>query len=162
MRRGSGRHRNQRAKRTSILAESPAASEGRRHRDLISVTASGGRWSPSGWFDKLKIIWTLLSADGENFFSRNALRFWCSTASSPFASSQVDICEKCVPGMEARTWSAWVQDDITFFSRNWTSARLNHMAASTMENVGSLKWKAPVGGAVAVESASAGMAKARA
>ena len=35
------------------------------------------------------------------------------------------------------------------------------MAASTMENIGSLKWKAPAGEAVAVESASAGMAKSR-
>ena len=159
---GSGRCRNQRAKRTSILAEAPAASGGRRQRDLISVRASYGRWSPSSWFDKSRIIWTLLSVDGENFFSRNALRSWYSIASSPFASSQEDICGKSVSGMAARTWSAWVREDIAFFSLNWTSARRNHMAASTVENVVSLKWKAPAGEAVAVEAASAGgMAKVR-
>ena len=54
-----------------------------------------------------------------------------------------------------------MQDDVTFFSLNWISARQNHMAASTVENVGSLKWKAPAVEAEAVESASAGMAKVR-
>ena len=158
---GSGRHHNQRAKRTSILAETPAALGRMRQRDLISVRASDGRRSLSGWFDKSRIIWTLLSADGENFFSRNALRSWYSIASSSFVSRQVDVCGMSVSGMAARTWSVWVREDVTFFSLNWTSARPNHMAASMVENVGSLKQKAPAGEAVAVESASAGMAKAR-
>ena len=83
----SGRRHNQRAKRTSNLAEAPTASGRRRQRDLISVRASDGRWCPSGWFNKSRIIWTLLSADGENFFSRNSLRSWYSIALSPFASS---------------------------------------------------------------------------
>ena len=158
---GSGRRRNQRAKRKSILAKAPAVSGRRRQRDLISVWALDGRWSPSDWFYKSRIIWNLLSADGENFFSSNALRSWYSIASLPLASSQVDICGKSVSGMAARTWSAWVREEVTFFSLNWTSAWRNHMAASMVENVGSLKWKAPAGEAVAVESASAGMAKAR-
>ena len=71
---GSGRHRNHRAKRTSMLVEAPATSGGRQHRDLILVRASDGRWSPSGWLDKSRIIWTLFSVDGENFFKINSLR----------------------------------------------------------------------------------------
>ena len=158
---GSGRCRNQRAKSTSILAEAPAVLGGRRQRDLISVRALDGRWSQSGWFDKSRTSWTPLSADGENFFSRNGSRSWYSIVSSPFALSQVDICRKSVSGMAARTWSAWVWEDVTFFSLNWTLAWRNHMAVLTVENVGNLKWKAPAGEAVAVESVSAGMAKAR-
>ena len=105
-----------------MLAEAPAASGGSQHRDLISVRASDGHWSPSGWLDKSRIIWTLFSADGENFFTRNVLRSLYSTVVSPFASSQADICGKSVSGMVARTWSAWVQDDVIFFNQNWTSA----------------------------------------
>ena len=103
---GSGRRRNQRAKRMSIFAKAPAASGGRRQRDLISVRASDERWSPSGWLDKSRIIWTFLSADGENFFRRNALRSWYSIMLLPFPSRQVDICGKSVSEMAARTWSA--------------------------------------------------------
>ena len=126
---GSGRHRNHRAKRTSMLAEAPAASGGRQHSDLISVRASNGRWSLCGWLDKSRIIWTLFSADGENFFRRNSLRSLYSTASLPFASSQADICGNSVSGMAARMWSAWARDDVIFFNLNWTSARQNYMAA---------------------------------
>ena len=111
---GSGRRRNHRAKRTSMLAEAPAASGGRRHRDLISVRASDGRWSESGWLDKSRIIWTLFLADGENFFKRNSLRSLYSIAALPFASSQADICGNSVSGIAARTWSAWVRDDVIF------------------------------------------------
>ena len=71
---GSGRRRNQTAKRTSMLVEAPAASGGRQHRDLILVRASDGRLSLSGWLDKSRIIWTLFSVDGENFFRKNILR----------------------------------------------------------------------------------------
>ena len=95
---GAGRCHNQIAKRTSILPEVPAASGGRRQRDLILVWALDGHW-----FDKSRIIWTLLLVDGDNFFSRNILRSWYSIALSPFASSQVDICMKIVSGMAART-----------------------------------------------------------
>ena len=42
--------------------------------------------------------------------------------------------------MAARTWSAWVRDDIIFFNLNWASARRNHMVALMVENVGSLRW----------------------
>ena len=137
---GSGRRRNQRAKRTLMLVEAPAASGGRQHRDIITIRASDGCWSPGGWLDKSRIIWTLSLADGENFFRRNILRSLYLTASSPFASSQADICGKSVSGMAARMWSAWVQDDIIFVNLNWTSARRNHMAASMVENVRSLRW----------------------
>ena len=87
----------------SIFAEVPVSSGGRRQRDLISVRASDGLWSPSGWLDRSRIIWTRHSAKGENFCRGNALRSWYSIASSPFASSQVDICVKIVSGMVART-----------------------------------------------------------
>ena len=161
---GSGRRHNQRTKRTSMLAEAPAASGGRRHRDLISVRASDRRWSPSSWLDKSRIIWTLFSVDGENSFRRNILRSLYSTALLPFASSQADICGKSESGMAAKTW-----DDVIFFNLNWTSAWRNQMAAATVENVGSLRWwmagsmaTGEAGSAGEEVVASAGMAKARA
>ena len=147
---GVGRRRSHRAKRTSIFLEVPVSSGGRQQRDLISVRASDGLWSPSGWLDRSRIIWTRHSAEGENFCRRNALRSWYSIASSPFASSQVDICGKIVSGMAARTWSAWVWEDFTLRRRNCTSARRNHIAASTVENVGSLKCRTPAGEALIV------------
>ena len=152
---GSGSRHNQRAKRTPMLEEAPAASGGRRHRDLILARASDGRWSPSGWLDKSSIIWTLFSADGENLFRRNSMRSLYLTALSPFVSSQADICGNSVPGMAARMWSAWVRDDVIFFNLNWTSALKNHMMASTVENVGSLRWWM-AGGVAAGKAESAG------
>ena len=95
---GVGSRLSHRAKRTSIFAEVPVSSGGRRQRDLISVRASDGLWSLSGWLDKSRIIWTHRSAEGENFCRRNALRPWYSISPSPFASSQVDICGKIVSG----------------------------------------------------------------
>ena len=71
---GVGRRRSHRAKRTSIFAEVPASSGGRRQIDLISVRASDGLWSPNGWLDRSRIIWMCRSAEGENFCRRNALR----------------------------------------------------------------------------------------
>ena len=76
-------------------------------------------------------------------------------------------------GMAARTWSAWVWEDVTLRRLNCTSARRNHIAASTIENVGSLKCRTPAGEALVVVAwcrelvgvagtSSAGMAKARA
>ena len=100
---GVGRRRSHRANRTSIFAEVPVSSGGRQQRNLISVRASDGLWSPSGWLDRSRIIWTRCSIEGENFCRRNALRSWYSIASLPFASSQVDICVKIVSGMAART-----------------------------------------------------------
>ena len=100
---GVGRHRSHRAKRTSIFAEVQVSSGERRQRDLISVRASESLCSLSGWLDRLRIIWMHRSAEGENFCRRNALGSWYSIASSPFVSSQVDICGKIVSGMEART-----------------------------------------------------------
>ena len=138
-----------------MLVEAPAASVGRQHRDLILVRASDGRLSLSGWLDKSRIIWTFFSADGENFFRKNILRSCNSAASSPFATSQADICGKSVSAISARTWLAWVRDDAIFFNLNWTSARRNHMVASTMENVGSLRWWM-AGGVAAGEAGSVG------
>ena len=97
-----GRRRSHRAKRTSIFAEVPVLSGGKRQRDLISVRASDGLWSLSGWLDRSRIIWMSRSAERENFCRRNALRSWYSIASSPFASSHVDICGKIVSWMEER------------------------------------------------------------
>ena len=105
---GVERRRSHRAKRTSIFAEVPVSSGGRRQRDLISVRVSDGLWSPRGWLDRSRINWTRRSAEGENFCRRNALRSWYSIVSLPFASSQEDIRGKIVSGMAARTWSAWV------------------------------------------------------
>ena len=59
---------------------------------------------------------------------------------SPLESNQSDIRGKSVSGMAARTWLACVQEFVTFFRRNWTSARQNQIEASTVENIGSLKW----------------------
>ena len=97
-----GRRRSHRAKRTSIFAEVPVLSGGRRQRNLISVRVSDGLRSLSGWLDRSNIIWMRRTAEGENFCRRNALRSWYSIASSPFVLSQVDICGKIVSGMEAR------------------------------------------------------------
>ena len=81
---------------------------------------------------------------------------------SPLESNQSDIWGKSVSGMAARTWSACVREFVTFFRRNWTSARQNQMDASTVENVGSLKWWTNCGEAAGEEvSGSAGMMKAR-
>ena len=165
---GVGRCRNHRADRTSIFAEVLVSSGGRQQRDLISVRASDALWSPSGWLNRSRIIWMRRSAEGENFCRRNALRSWYSIASLPFVSSQVDIFGKIVSGMAARTWS-W--EDLTLRRRNCTLARQNHTAASSVENVGSLKCRTPAGEALVVvarcrepvgaaRTSSVGMAKA--
>ena len=60
---GGGRRRSHRANRMSIFVEVPVSSGGRRQRDLISVRVSVGLWSPSGWLNKLRIIWTRRSAE---------------------------------------------------------------------------------------------------
>ena len=71
-------------------------------------------------------------------------------------------------GMAVRMWSACVRKFITFFRRNWTSARQNQMEASIVENVCSLKWLTDGGVAAGEEESageeateSAGMVKAR-
>ena len=73
---GVGRRRSHRANRTLTFAEVPVSSGGRQQRDLISLRASDGLWSLSGWLDRSRIIWTRRSAEGENFCRRNALRSW--------------------------------------------------------------------------------------
>ena len=114
------------------------------------MRASDGLWSPSGWLDRSRIIWTRHSAEGENFCRRNALRSWYSIASSPFASRQVDICGKIVSGMVARTWSAWVWKEPYFPKAELYFGAINHIAASTIKNVVSLKCRRPSGEALVV------------
>ena len=70
--------------------------------------------------------------------------------------------------MAGRTWLACVQEFVTFFGRDWTSARQNQMEASTVENIDSLKFWTNGGVAAGEEvsageesSDSAGMVKAR-
>lgn len=99
-----------------------------------------------------RIDFTRCSGVNENFFRRYALRSSYLTALVPWASSHAAICGKIASGSAARTWSAWVEESFTFLILNWTSARRNQIAVSTVEKAGSRKLATTVVGSV--ESAS--------
>ena len=70
---GSGKCRNQRAWRTSILLLLPAVSGGRRQRDFISVRASDGRWSPRACLERLNSVLTFFLQMKKTF---SGGKFW--------------------------------------------------------------------------------------
>ncbi|MPC62937.1 hypothetical protein E2C01_057028 [Portunus trituberculatus] len=65
---------------------------------------------------------------------------------------------KRLSGREARTLSAWIVELVSLFSRNCTSARQNHVGASSTEKVGSLTCAtAAAGTALAAEGEEGGV-----
>ena len=134
---GVGRCCSHRVKRKLIFAEVPVSSGGRRQRDLISVRASDGFWSLSSWLDRSRIIWTLRSAEGENFCRRNALR-------SSRQAKRTFVGRLCL-GWRRGCDQPWYGSNSLSEGGIVLRPRRNHIAAHTVENVGSLKCRTLAG-----------------
>ena len=96
--------------------------------------------SPRACFENSNSILTLLpltekTSSGGKFLGPGSR--WVHRPWSPISPTSGG---KNVSGMAARMWSACVQEIAIFFRQNWTSAQRNQMEASTVKNVGRVKW----------------------